>query len=137
MYVVEARKHFDMVAEKDRKKCVFIVSKNAGKFLQIPPASYWKEELGNVWVLDESGKNAELKEAELQNVFESDSKEYTEKVYDMLAKTGNPLTVHNIKKKIGGGITVNDVIRSINKLAESKLVCGVKTDGSFDKYMLK
>jgi len=59
MFVTEARKHFDLVSEKDRKKCVFVVARNKGQFLQIPQASYWKEELGNVWVLDEKdAKNA-------------------------------------------------------------------------------
>jgi len=53
-YVTEARKHFDRVREKDRVKCVFVVSKNKGMFLQIPQASYWTEALRNVWVIDES-----------------------------------------------------------------------------------
>jgi len=53
-YVIEARKHFDMVRERDRVKCVFVVSKNKGRFLQIPQASYWTEALGNVWVIDDS-----------------------------------------------------------------------------------
>ena len=54
-YVTEARKHFDRVRNtNDRVKCVFVVSKNKGKFLQIPQATYWKEELGSVWVTDES-----------------------------------------------------------------------------------
>lgn len=56
-YVVEARKHFNMVRERDRVRCVFVVSKNRGRFLQIPQASYWTEALGNVWVLDESTVN--------------------------------------------------------------------------------
>lgn len=55
-YVTEARKHFNLVREKDRVKCVFVVSKNKGRFLQIPQASYWTEALGNVWVTDESEK---------------------------------------------------------------------------------
>ena len=131
-YVLEAEKHFKLVKESDRKKCVFMISKSKGQFLQIPQASYWKEELGNVWVSDESEKPS------VSHIIAKSETDHVESVYKVFVDKGHPLTVQAVRSSIGGGIKVNDVIRAVNQLLGANLICTVHDSKSnFDQYMVK
>lgn len=130
VYVKEAKRHFDLINKKDRVKCVYMISGGEGKFLQIPQAKHWKEELGDVWVLDESGTVVDTRD------IVSDGDSCVEQVYKTFVDTGYPLTVYAIKNKLGSGTSINDVTRAVDMLVNKRLLRVVPNKGTLDKYRL-
>jgi hypothetical protein len=130
VYVKEAKRHFDLINKKDRVKCVYMISGGEGKFLQIPQAKHWKEELGDVWVLDESGTVVDTRD------IVSDGDSCVEQVYKTFVDTGYPLTVYAIKNKLGSGTSINDVTRVVDMLVNKRLLRVVPNKGTLDKYRL-
>ena len=126
----KAKALFSKISKKERVKYVYRISDDGEAFIKIGQPGHWNESLGMVWRIDESPKKEDK-----QIAFENKSIDYTEKVYRVLVDAGYPVTIQAIKKKIGGGITVNDVIRAINKLSEAKTISIVKDKSPFDKYM--